>query len=377
VLKDRQRKTDANASTQAVEMQSEDFVWHKLYEGDQSTLQRYLAMTLARPSLIKLLAYEFIVTFIAPIPGALGLVLRKVCYPLILGACGKGVVIGKSVTIRHPENVYLEDGVVIDDYALIDARGGGEAGVRLGNRVMINRGASVQAKVGAIIIGDESRIGAHSSIISQGPIEIGNKVSVAGGVTIAGGRYIVKADNQDPYAKRRESLGAIRIGDSSRLGMNVIVQDGVSVGKAAIVAPGSVVLNDVEDFEVVSGFPARPWRSRTENPHAEVIQPSSEPGYEGINSKKEGDKEPDSNIVNKIKHWLEETVFVEFGDSGLSECESLLDSNVLDSVGFVALSVWLEKTFNISISDDEIIPENMDSVDKLVAFVQKKLREAR
>lgn len=368
-----QDKTRGNRTTHTVEMQPEDFIWHKLFAGDQSTLQRYMSMTLAKPSFFKLLFYELLMTFIAPIPGALGLALRRVLYPCLLGECGRGVVIGKSVTIRHPEHIFLAAGVVIDDYALLDARGGGAKGIKLGNRVIINRGAAVQAKVGSIAIGDNTRIGANSTIVSQGPIEIGNNVSVAGGVTIAGGRYVVKVEGGDQYAKRRQSQGTIRIGNSTRLGMNVIVQDGVTVGTAAIVAPGSIVLDDVGDFEVVSGFPARRWRSRNRPDAGENSPLVSKSGKSTEGLGEDSIDKQDEKIAESIKTWLEETVFVEFGGGGLSVNDSLLDSNVLDSVGFVSLSEWLEDTFSISVSDDEIIPENMDSVTNLVAFVRRKI----
>ena len=52
---------------------------------------------------------------------------------------------------------------------------------------------------------------------------------------------------------------------------------------------------------------------------------------------------------------------------------SLLEEEIIDSVGVLELVVFLEETFGFEIEDDEIIPENLDSVSKLAVFVQSKL----
>ena len=51
---------------------------------------------------------------------------------------------------------------------------------------------------------------------------------------------------------------------------------------------------------------------------------------------------------------------------------SFLDEGLIDSVGVLELVAFLESTFGFVIEDEEIIPENLDSVDRLVAFVETK-----
>ena len=51
---------------------------------------------------------------------------------------------------------------------------------------------------------------------------------------------------------------------------------------------------------------------------------------------------------------------------------SFLEEGIIDSVGVLELVAFLEKTFNFGVEDEEIVPDNLDSVDKLVAFVQSK-----
>ena len=57
-------------------------------------------------------------------------------------------------------------------------------------------------------------------------------------------------------------------------------------------------------------------------------------------------------------------------DLGLDE--SLLDSGVMDSTGILELVLFLEEQFSVTIPDEEIIPENLDTVNNMLAFLGKK-----
>lgn len=58
---------------------------------------------------------------------------------------------------------------------------------------------------------------------------------------------------------------------------------------------------------------------------------------------------------------------VDFGDQ-----ESLLESGVIDSMAMVDLITHLEKTYSISVDEDDMVPENFDSVDAITAYVTSK-----
>jgi acyl carrier protein len=68
-----------------------------------------------------------------------------------------------------------------------------------------------------------------------------------------------------------------------------------------------------------------------------------------------------------------------FGKNGFKNDDSFLDKGIIDSTGMVELIFHLEKTYDIKVEDSELIPDNLDSVNRLVAFVQRKQapREAR
>lgn len=59
-------------------------------------------------------------------------------------------------------------------------------------------------------------------------------------------------------------------------------------------------------------------------------------------------------------------------DADIDDSQSLLDNGVMDSTGVLELIAHLEATYGISIADDEIVPENLDSVDNLTRYLAGK-----
>lgn len=76
-------------------------------------------------------------------------------------------------------------------------------------------------------------------------------------------------------------------------------------------------------------------------------------------------------LMKKIRNFIYDTyVFDE--ETIIKDDESLMDTGLIDSTGVLELTQWLESEFNITISDDDIRPSNLDSVEKIEAFVEKK-----
>ena len=57
----------------------------------------------------------------------------------------------------------------------------------------------------------------------------------------------------------------------------------------------------------------------------------------------------------------------------LGNDDSFLESGIIDSTGILELVQFLEATFGIKVADEEFIPDNLDSINKIVAFLQAKL----
>jgi acyl carrier protein len=74
----------------------------------------------------------------------------------------------------------------------------------------------------------------------------------------------------------------------------------------------------------------------------------------------------------KIKNFVIENFL--FGDAnGLEDDTSFLEEGIIDSTGVLELVTYLEEDFQISVSDDELIPENLDSINNVAAFVNRKM----
>ncbi len=78
------------------------------------------------------------------------------------------------------------------------------------------------------------------------------------------------------------------------------------------------------------------------------------------------------NVRDKVCEYIIENFL--FGDAEpLADDEmSLLDEGVIDSVGVMELVAFLESDFGISVGDEELVPDNLDSVANLVVFIGRK-----
>jgi acyl carrier protein len=57
----------------------------------------------------------------------------------------------------------------------------------------------------------------------------------------------------------------------------------------------------------------------------------------------------------------------------LKDSEALLESGILDSLGVLDLVQFIEKEFSILVSDDELTPENFQTIDRIAAFIRTKV----
>jgi len=63
-----------------------------------------------------------------------------------------------------------------------------------------------------------------------------------------------------------------------------------------------------------------------------------------------------------------------FGDaSELEEDTSFLESGIIDSTGILELIQFIEETYDIRVDDDELVPENLDSLKNIVQYLERKL----
>ncbi len=86
-------------------------------------------------------------------------------------------------------------------------------------------------------------------------------------------------------------------------------------------------------------------------------------------------RDTDGQMDEKIRQYLAETLLIEFGDvpGATNEDENLFESGLIDSFGFVQLVSFLEKTFDIKITDDEVMSDALSSFAKIRTFVETKV----
>ncbi len=79
-----------------------------------------------------------------------------------------------------------------------------------------------------------------------------------------------------------------------------------------------------------------------------------------------------SDQKTKIKNFIIENFL--FGNAdGLQDDTSFLEEGIIDSTGVLELVTFLEEEFEIQIEDEELIPENLDSINNVSAYLERKM----
>jgi acetyltransferase-like isoleucine patch superfamily enzyme len=233
----------------------------QLFAPGKSSRAKYVELVVGRPGLGALLKYELIVMFAQSWPGALGLAIRKVLYPMLLGSCGRSVVFGQHVVLRHPHKIHIGSNVVIDDNCLVDAKGDANRGIRVGDGVFIGRNSILSCKNGDIELGDGVNIGFNCEVFSASRVTIGRSVLMAAYSYVIGGDHDFSDPSKTVLDQARTSAG-VAIGDGVWMGAGAKILDGVTIGEGAIIGAGAVVRESVPASAIAVGIPARVVSSR-------------------------------------------------------------------------------------------------------------------
>ena len=226
-----------------------------------SALRRYQDLVVGSRGLGKLVLFELVMLASSWVPGALGLLLRKLLYPLLLGASGRGVVFGQGVVLRHPAKIRIGDGVTIDDLVVLDAKGVTNRGIDLGDGVFLGRGTILSCKDGDIRLGDHTNLGFHCEVFSGSVVTVGSHGLFAAQAYLVGGGHEFESGDAAVIDQPRTSKG-IALGDNVWLGTGAKVLDGVRVGNDVVVGANAVVNADLPDGAIAAGVPARVIRQR-------------------------------------------------------------------------------------------------------------------
>jgi acetyltransferase-like isoleucine patch superfamily enzyme len=133
-------------------------------------------------------------------------------------------------------------------------------GVRIGKNVYAGRGLCL-SKIYSLTLGDNIYIGKNVTIEIEGVI--GSNVVIANNVGVVG-RYDHDISDPDipiffaPGVRDRRSLSRFTtIEDNVWIGFGSVILSGVRIGTGSVIAAGSVVIEDIPEYAIVAGSPAR------------------------------------------------------------------------------------------------------------------------
>jgi acyl carrier protein len=83
----------------------------------------------------------------------------------------------------------------------------------------------------------------------------------------------------------------------------------------------------------------------------------------------------EQSIDQQIRNFIVETFLLGESNNGLKDRDSLLEAGVIDSTGVLELVAFIEQTYGIMLKDEELLPENLDSINNVSDFIRRKRAE--
>lgn len=163
--------------------------------------------------------------------------MRRVLMRALCKRVGDDLQVGPNVVLKHPETMEFGDCVFIGAQTMIQGRFDGTC--RIGNHVWIGPQAYFDAR--DLVLED---------YVGWGP-----------GAKVLGSTHTA-VPVQDPIISTGLIIKPVRVGFGADIGMNASILPGVRIGAQSIVGAGAVVSQDVPEYAIVAGVPARILRDR-------------------------------------------------------------------------------------------------------------------
>ena len=81
-----------------------------------------------------------------------------------------------------------------------------------------------------------------------------------------------------------------------------------------------------------------------------------------------------AKLRDTIKSFIIDNFMMGRNPQDLMDSDSLLNKGIIDSTGVLELVGFIEEKFGLQVDDEELVPENLDSVDNLINYIQRKKR---
>jgi len=165
---------------------------------------------------------------------------RAIVLRALMKSCKRGLTVECGVSFKHPESFGFGEGVFIGANAYLQGRFDGQ-----------------------FIVGDRSWLGPQSYYDCRA-LRIGKFVGIGPGVKFLGSEHIGQPIEK-PIITTDLLIKETVIEDDVDIGTGAIILPGVTIGKGSIIGAGAVVNNDLPEYVVAVGVPAKVVRSRKNN----------------------------------------------------------------------------------------------------------------
>ena len=82
-------------------------------------------------------------------------------------------------------------------------------------------------------------------------------------------------------------------------------------------------------------------------------------------------------IENDVREFVTDNFLFGRNSVSLGGDDSLLEEGLIDSTGVLELVMFIEEKFDVAVEDEELVPDNLDSINGLISFIEGKLEEAK
>ena len=192
--------------------------------------------------------------------GCLRRIFLKECHGLFL--------VGKQVHISHGKHIRCGKNVKFEDYSEI--HGLCTDGIILGDNVTISRGVMIRPSSyyggdcgKGLTMGDHSSFGPYCFVGCSGKITIGNNVMFGPKCSLFAENHVFSDTSQTIKSQGVSNKGIV-VEDDCWIGSNVIILDGVTIGKGSVIGGGTLISKDVPPYSLVIDERTKRIRTREE-----------------------------------------------------------------------------------------------------------------
>lgn len=278
---------------------------------------------------------------------------------------GKNVLISRKASVYLPELISIGNNVRIDDFVILSGE------ITLENNIHI---ASYSALFGGK--GD-------SGIVMKNYSGLSSRVTIYSLSDDYSGEFMTSPVIPSKYTNVQK--GRVIIQQYVIVGATSVILPGLEIGEGTAVGAMSMVINSLPEWKICRGIPARALMNRSKK-LKELEKQFAEAGVK-MEQKQSSTHAADINkggkimkenitleqIIQIIKNYLFENYLFGYNENEFNNDSSFLKLGIIDSTGILELILFIESQFGIEVKDEEILPENFDSINYISNLVYKKV----